>query len=354
MRNSKKVKRNRAQALTHFFIRGDKHPFPRRAHRKSPKRLDYTVETVEDLETFCRYGQDVYVSLFSEDQQRSRTYDMVLLDVDRNNLEVAYRDAVSIMLTMWGAGCSTLSVVFSGQKGFHIYLPIPPTRLNNYRVAVLGALAELGVLDYVDQVAIGPSRLFRVPYTHNEDAYLCRPISAKVMCDSFNAFWVAAMSDVCFPLESMEPPNTEMEKILLRHDGDIELGADEVTIQSGKSKVFDKLEHYPPCMERLIKAAAVGTDLPHNERLEMAKFLLLLGGSVEDIAPYYSRMSDYKEGVTKYQIEYAKSRNLKMSNCKSLLYQGMCPFADADVAQQNCPIFPSINYVLMLEAEGEI
>ena len=75
---------------------------------------------------------------------------------------------------------------------------------------------------------------------------------------------------------------------------------------------------------------------------------------MEDIIPYYSRMSDYREHVTKYQIEYAKSRNLKMSNCKSLLYQGMCPFADVEGAQQNCPIYPSINYTLMLEAEGKI
>ena len=115
---------------------------------------------------------------------------------------------------------------------------------------------------------------------------------------------------------------------------------------NGISEIFPRTEYYPPCMKRLVGAANKGIDLGHAERLEMGKFMMHVhAGDIDKVSPFYSKMSDFNEGITEYQLQYIKDTGQKMTRCDKLQDLGICEFEREKMCTE-CPFYPSINIII--------
>lgn len=61
---------------------------------------------------------------------------------------------------------------------------------------------------------------------------------------------------------------------------------------------------FPPCITALIDKVKTGRNLSHSERFALATFLLSIGKSVDYVVNLFRYMPDYKEEITRYQVEH--------------------------------------------------
>jgi len=64
----------------------------------------------------------------------------------------------------------------------------------------------------------------------------------------------------------------------------------------------------PPCIQHLYDSIENGENLPHSARLLLATFLLFSGKSIEDIIDVFKKLPDFKENVTRYQLEHLSGK----------------------------------------------
>jgi DNA primase large subunit len=87
---------------------------------------------------------------------------------------------------------------------------------------------------------------------------------------------------------------------------------------------------YPPCINGLLKRAAVGQHMSHVERFTLVTYLLNQGVNVDAIINLFSSMPDFKEDKTRYQVEdlagkkYGENKPYITYNCSSLQTHGVC------------------------------
>lgn len=333
-----------------LYSRG-KHPYPRGGLRLFPvlqRNGGVCTESFKDfseVEKFARFNRDVYVNLFSDDQKRSKEYDMLFLDIDNADLNKSFEYMKKVTDSLNNADVAPSLIMFSGSKGFHVYVRFPTTMLSSYRKAVTGWLKEIGVLEYVDVPAIEPNRVTRVPYSRNTKGGYCIPISYDFIRNGME--FILDMSEKGVggrnAYEEWLESNEELPEKLRAHDQtEVESEKD---APFGDSGMFASVREYPPCMQRLYNEAKKGTDLGHHQRLELGKFLLhVSGGDVDGVADMYSKMSDYNDRVTRYQLQYIMDRGLKMNGCDTMMDQGMCVFDKCSAKE--CPFYPTINRFL--------
>lgn len=319
--------------LSHIFLLycRDKHPFPRGALRLYPIQSrkgsieSKSLQTVKELQTFCQFNKDVYINLFSDDQKESKMYDMIFLDIDAETINKA-EDKLSIVKQglLW-AGINHYYIMLSGSKGYHVYVPFEDTLLSNYRTAVLGWLKAIKIVGVIDNSAVEPNRVTRVPFSINlKSGEICKPLEdfTSVDCNITLGKWIKTF-------DKEQRTKVVDSKARLRE----------------KSKIFSDRKYYPECMQTLLGEAESGTSLGHIERLEMGIFLLhVFGDDIKKVMYWYSLMSDYKPHVTGYQLNYIIKNELKSRKCDSLREVGICPFRNAEEAEQECPFYPSLNH----------
>lgn len=341
-----------ARSVSNLFYRG-KHPFPRGALRLYPltaRAGGYNTDLMRDprdVMVFAYFNRDVFVNLFSEDQRKSKDYDMVFLDIDDSLLTVSYLRLMAVMQAL-DAEKIKYAVVFSGSKGFHVYVPFKSTVLSSYRDAVMGWLKSKHILEHVDVRTVEDNRVTRMPHSRNTKSgkYYIPLNRAQAMAG------ISAIVDMarrpCYDQECFMPnPNLRMADDLKEHDREV------VTKDFGQmkseSRMFASEADYPDCIKKMLSMARDGTDLGHYERLELGVFLLhATGGDVDQVANVYSQMSDYNEGKTKYYLEYAMERGLHMSRCERLIGLGICPYR-AEEAASRCMFHPTMNRFMAAE-----
>ena len=64
-----------------------------------------------------------------------------------------------------------------------------------------------------------------------------------------------------------------------------------------------KKSEYPPCISSLIERATNGQHLSHIERFTLVTYLLHQNVEIDSIVDLFSKVSDFKEELTRYQIE---------------------------------------------------
>jgi hypothetical protein len=108
----------------------------------------------------------------------------------------------------------------------------------------------------------------------------------------------------------------------------------------------------PPCFNGHLADLQTGVNLPHPARFFLTTFLTALGQEPESIMELYATAPDFKESVTRYQVEHITG---KISNteydtpsCSSLISQGVCPGGNALCGQI---IHPLSHYRVMAERE---
>ena len=124
---------------------------------------------------------DVFVAIFSDDQQNHNKYNTIFIDIDAPNLQDAYDDVQLISTFAWKTKTISPRIYFSGKKGFHIFLDFEPTNFKHYKEVArryVDTLVDALGLEYVDLACVGDTaRVSRLPYTkHTSTGYLCIPI----------------------------------------------------------------------------------------------------------------------------------------------------------------------------------
>jgi DNA primase large subunit len=88
-------------------------------------------------------------------------------------------------------------------------------------------------------------------------------------------------------------------------------------------------ENYPPCTRKAMDLLEAGENVPHYGRFLMATYLLSVGKSVDDIVAMFPKAPDFKQNVTRYQVEHlaglkgGKTR-YRVPSCRTLQTHQFC------------------------------
>lgn len=122
---------------------------------------------------------------------------------------------------------------------------------------------------------------------------------------------------------------------------EIQKDIDELSAEYQKRKPqFEKIivevqateSEYPPCISSLIGRATNGQHLSHVERFTMVTYLLHQGVEIDSIVNLFSKVSDFKEEKTRYQIENLAGQRggiikpYVTYNCATLQTHNVCPY----------------------------
>lgn len=337
------------ESIEYLYLR-DKHPFPRGAFRQFPLKdrrgsvYAEPLSSIEEVKTYLRWGKDVFMSIFSMDQRKSGMYDMIFLDIDDSSLSISYMKLHRILHVLDSNKVKNYYVMFSGSKGFHVYVPFKETLLLSYGITVRRWLERLGILNLVDVHVIEPNRVSRIPYSRNLKGSHCIPISEDGIYGGIRQIEEMAMvnSDPNFSWKLKV--NSDLSDTLKKLD--MAVCRRNTAEFNGGSELFPSIDDYPPCMRRLVIAANKGVDLGHDERLEMGKFMLHVhSGSVGAVSKYYEKMSDFNEVITNYQLQYIKDTGQNISTCERMQALNMCVYAKEEMHNE-CLFCPSINRII--------
>jgi DNA primase large subunit len=110
------------------------------------------------------------------------------------------------------------------------------------------------------------------------------------------------------------------------------------TKQKGKIKLegFPKevvISAFPPCVKHMYDEIASGHHLSHIGRFTLTSFLTNIGMTAEEVVDLYRSLSDFKERLTRYQVEHiAGGRGSRTKyippRCDTLRTHGVCTGMD--------------------------
>ncbi|MFQ5531016.1 MAG: hypothetical protein ACE5ES_00205 [Candidatus Nanoarchaeia archaeon] len=132
----------------------------------------FTYATLEELsELFWMYNgyTNIYTGIYSLNQQQNDVYDRIYIDFDDENIEYAYKEAITlknIISEQWGG--SPL-LVESGNKGYNIYVFFKPTKINHFQ-QTMRILFDKWKSSFktLDMSVVGQkNRVSRIPYSIN-------------------------------------------------------------------------------------------------------------------------------------------------------------------------------------------
>ncbi len=92
----------------------------------------------------------------------------------------------------------------------------------------------------------------------------------------------------------------------------------------------------PPCMKSILESIARGENVSHFARFALAAYLLnFLGLSVDEVIGVFSRVADFDERKTRYQLEHIAGlrgggKKYRVPNCEKMKLMGLC-IADCGV-----------------------
>jgi DNA primase large subunit len=84
---------------------------------------------------------------------------------------------------------------------------------------------------------------------------------------------------------------------------------------------------FPPCMKDLLSELQRGLNLPHTARFALTSFLANLGYDKDKIMELYRMAPDFREELTRYQVEHitgAGGTEYTSPSCKTMTTYGNC------------------------------
>lgn len=115
-------------------------------------------------------------------------------------------------------------------------------------------------------------------------------------------------------------------------------------------------ELYPPCIRQMLADLKMGKNLPHMARFTITSFLLSIGKSVDEIIDLFRNLPDFKENMTRYQVEHiaglrGSRTKYKPPSCAKLRSYGLCPGADRICSRIKHPLS---YYYIALRMRGKM
>ncbi|MDQ4073508.1 MAG: DNA primase, partial [Thermoproteota archaeon] len=85
----------------------------------------------------------------------------------------------------------------------------------------------------------------------------------------------------------------------------------------------------PPCIDHLYAQIEKGENLPHSARLLLGTFLLSTNKSVDEIVNVFSKLPDFNERVTRYQLDHlagkkGSARKYNVPSCEKIKLENLC------------------------------
>jgi DNA primase large subunit len=125
--------------------------------------------------------------------------------------------------------------------------------------------------------------------------------------------------------------------------------ADEVVLELNKLKSKMNMdvggdvtrEAFPPCMKYLLADLQKGVNLPHTARFALTSFLANLGYDKDQIMELYRMAPDFREDLTRYQVEHitgAGGTEYTSPSCKTMTTYGNCYGKDKLCEYVNHPL----------------
>ncbi|WP_448577981.1 DNA primase [Thermosphaera sp.] len=92
-------------------------------------------------------------------------------------------------------------------------------------------------------------------------------------------------------------------------------------------------EAFPPCMKKILSIMKTGGNPSHEERFNLAAFLVNIGYSVEDVLAVFRTTADFDEKIARYQVEHiaglrGSRRKYTPYSCDRMKSVGACPIQE--------------------------
>lgn len=100
-----------------------------------------------------------------------------------------------------------------------------------------------------------------------------------------------------------------------------------------------RLELLPPCTAKLLAQLQSGTNVPHTGRFAVTAFLHTIGMNADDIMRLFSQAPDFKEEMTRYQVEHITGKGSGTEytppGCGTMKTYGLCPMEELPQDQRH-------------------
>jgi hypothetical protein len=294
---------------------------------KFPREVDLKRKIVYNLSHFLNYIQlnngikGVYTSLYDLNLH----IDKIFFDIDNQDLQKAKEDTI-LLIKRLNEYKLPYIVLFSGKKGFHVYIPTKSWQAPNLETAryVLKRIQYTlsNGIKSVDRHVIGDvRRLVRIPNTLNKNNY-CVPLP-----DTF-IYW--SISKIIDYAKSPHDINYEIKPVDVRQLVDFDFDYIQYNIDIDLPKQWNLPSSFKlviplirPCLaQKLIE----DRDPPHMVRLALVCELMWLGFSQEQIYHIIRELnwSDFNPKITRYHIKHIFEHKYLPPSCEKLKQYTNC------------------------------
>lgn len=300
--------------------------FPREYSLK--RRVVKSFDEIKDSWT----GVDEYLSVFNAEQVGKEVFDTIFFDIDRGYKE--YLELVRLL------GLMPSRLYYSG-RGYHVYYDLVSSieGKERYKAIVKEIVDKYRLENIVDRAVIGDvRRMARVPFSINSKTgrYMIMLRSDAVYSEDRIIRLATVGAFEIF--DSGRKYSLSDFGISLGEVGRVERNS--VSNMQNSGAVVLKSQEYPDCIKNAIALLQETGELDHVERLTLAMFMIRNGeaNKLYELLKAYAK--DFKEGYTRYQINYIRNRNLKIYKCSNIP-DTICPYKN----KKECPFYPSLNIV---------
>lgn len=109
---------------------------------------------------------------------------------------------------------------------------------------------------------------------------------------------------------------------------DIRVALDKLKTERGEIDIGEVTKDaFPPCMKLLLDDLQKGINLPHTARFALTSFLANIGLDKEAIMELYRMAPDFREELTRYQVEHilgGSGTEYTSPSCKTMMTYGNC------------------------------
>ena len=316
--------------------------FPRVLGLKSKSKFRrIKINSFEELVSYI-YKYNSIADLYSSIYDLFYGIDKIVFDLDSPNIQDAYVDTCLLVDKLKSDKIPYL-IVFSGQKGFHVYALFKYWRPPNKDTAIVANralyhyfLSEVN-LKTVDVKLIGDvSRVIRIPNTkHTKTGRYAIPLPPS-MCDELTVSDIISMSRDPKPIiiahGVLRDPREyiDLSSMYAREYATAEkLDLAGHSIPKTKREVIEMLKPIiRPCILYIVSR---DPEPPHDIRTYFVEELVWLGYSVDEIVDIIRRLNwiDLNERITRYHVnkiyeKIVKEGRLFPPTCKTLRDKGYC------------------------------
>jgi hypothetical protein len=267
-----------------------------------------------------------------EQSEKSMVYDRLVYDFDSEDPKRSLDAAFEFSNKLWLKYDADSVVVKSGFKGAHVYVPL--AKLVDWETYKQLWLSLLDLVpeqhrQMIDTNMLQYNRLIRIPFTVNYKEG--KRAWAWIKKPSING-------PGSFSWKSLKPLHPEKVRIALvkPSEPDIHVLRPPKLINKGRIPLpqdpadLTKLPNTPPCISAWLEELVNKGEMDHYERVALTLFLKAIGYSAEETIELFRKYAkDFKENITRYQVEYlygkrGSGKDWKMYSCAKLNQLGLC------------------------------